>query len=100
MALCSTPSGPPLQDAAADAATASLAMSDVQGIERARLRLERTRLDQQRAELETEAARISHSKDVEAVRALSGRLARHRGGLATYVAALDAFRLQYGPLGE
>ena len=77
--------------------TASLAMSDVQGIERARLRLERTRLDKQRAELETRAARISHSTDLEAVHALSERLARHRGELATFAAALDAFHLQYGP---
>lgn len=74
-------------------------MNDVQA-ERARLRLERARLDVQRAELATEAARLEHSTDLEAVRALSGRLARHRSELATFVVALEAFHGQYGPLGE
>jgi transposase len=75
-------------------------MNDAESSERAQLRLERARLDQQRAQLETDVARLAHSKDLPSVRALGVRLARHHGELATFVAALEAFHAQYGPLGE
>jgi hypothetical protein len=74
-------------------------MDDAEATERWRLRLERARLDRQRAVLATDAARLEHSTDLKAVHALSERLARHRR-LATFVGALEVFPLQYGPLGE
>jgi hypothetical protein len=75
-------------------------MNEPEATERSRLRLERARLDRQRGELATDAARLEHSRDLPAIHALGQRLAQHRGELATFTAALETFHVQYGPLGE